>query len=92
MKNVLLNGLWLLALSVPAMAIEPDASSQKQTEAWLQLQASGRAASNLPQPQAPAERDLSLQRWLNSYQHPIPEFYERKKEESSSGSGSAGRN
>lgn len=88
MKGALLNGLCLLALSLPAIAVEPDSSSapQKQTEAWLQLQASGRAASSIPQPQAPIERDLSMQRWLNSYEHPIPEFFEQKKAGAVSGS------
>ncbi|MFJ3483651.1 DUF3613 domain-containing protein [Pseudomonas sp. NPDC090202] len=91
MKSVLLTGLCLAGLSGAAMAIDPGPSSptQQQTEAWLQLQASGKAASPIPQAASPIERDLSMQRWLNSYQHPIPDFFEQKKGGNiSSGSGS----
>ncbi|NBB10747.1 DUF3613 domain-containing protein, partial [Pseudomonas sp. SLFW] len=53
MKRLLLTGLCMLTLSGTVFAIEPGPSSaaQKQTEDWLQLQASGRAASPIPQPQ-----------------------------------------
>lgn len=91
MKSAVLIGLCLAGLSATAMAIDPGPSSatQQQTEAWLQLQASGKAASPTPQPSSPIERDLSMQRWLNSYQHPIPDFFEQKKGGNiSSGSGS----
>lgn len=77
----LITALCLLTLTGTAVAIESGASSatQKQTEAWLELQASGKVASTIPQTQAPVERDQSMQRWLNNYQHPIPEFFEQKK-------------
>jgi hypothetical protein len=87
----LLIGFCVAFVTASAAAIEPGPSSpdQKQTDAWLQLQASGKAASSVPQPSSPVERDLSMQRWLNSYQHPIPDFYEQKKGGNvSSGSGS----
>ncbi|WP_346828951.1 DUF3613 domain-containing protein [Pseudomonas abietaniphila] len=85
-----LIGISLAFVAGTAAAIEPGPSSpdQKQTDAWLQLQASGKAASSVPQPSSPIERDLSMQRWLNSYQHPIPDFYEQKKGGSVSGGGS----
>jgi hypothetical protein len=91
MKCISLIGGCLLAASGLALAIEPGPASdtQQQTDAWLQLQASGKAASANPQPSTPIERDLSLQRWLNSYQHPIPDFYEQKKGGSASGGSSA---
>lgn len=81
MKRISLIGFAVLWVTASAAAIEPGPSSasQNQTEAWLQLQTSGKAASATPQPATPIERDLSMQRWLNSYQHPIPEFYEQKK-------------
>ena len=71
----------LLSLTCSAWAIEPGPSSkqQQQTEAWLQLQPSAKAASPTPQTATPAERDLSLQRWLNSYRHEIPEFFDQEK-------------
>lgn len=93
MNRTLLTGLGVLLVSGTAAAIEPGPSSatQQQTEAWLQLQVSGKAASSIAQPSSPIERDLSMQRWLDSYQHPIPDFYEQKKGGSVS-SGSSGGN
>jgi hypothetical protein len=83
----------LLGIHNVVLAIEPGPSSpsQQQTETWLNLQASGKAASPIPQPAAPIERDLSMQRWLDSYQHPIPEFFEQKKG-GTVGSGGSGGN
>nr|WP_314531792.1 DUF3613 domain-containing protein [uncultured Pseudomonas sp.] len=85
MKAHYLIGLALLPLG--AMAIEPGPSSpqQAETENWMTLQINGRAASPTPQRATPAEREQSLQRWLDSHKHPIPEFYE-----SESGGGSKG--
>jgi hypothetical protein len=71
----------LFSLASSAWAIDPGPSSpqQKQTETWLQLQPSGQSATPTPQINTPAERDLSLQRWLNSYSHEIPDFYDQDK-------------
>ncbi|WP_294734639.1 DUF3613 domain-containing protein [uncultured Pseudomonas sp.] len=73
----------LLSASVPltALAIEPGPSSpqQKQTEGWLQMQVSGERASANVQKATPAERDLALQRLLESYKFPIPEYYDQKQ-------------
>ncbi|MCD5994329.1 DUF3613 domain-containing protein [Pseudomonas sp. CDFA 602] len=89
MKRMLISRTLLLALlttvSSTAMAEERRASAeqgqhpdQTQTETWLQVQARGNAASPKQQSSTPAERDLSLQRWLDTYKHPIPPFYERE--------------
>lgn len=93
MKGIwIVSGLSALAFTGAALAIEagPSSASQQQTEAWLQVQASGRAASTTPQPATPIERDLSMQRWLNTYQHPIPDFYEQKKGGTVGGGSSGG--
>ncbi|MEB2644756.1 DUF3613 domain-containing protein [Pseudomonas canadensis] len=76
MKVHYLIGLALLPLG--AMAIEPGPSSpqQAETENWMALQINGRAASPTPQRAAPAEREQASQRWLDTYKHPIPEFFE----------------
>jgi len=47
------------------------------TERWLHLQASGQAASSHPQQATPQERELTNRRLLESYRHPIPEFFEQ---------------
>lgn len=49
----------------------------ERTENWLQLQRSGAAASATPQQATAAERELSYQRLLDSYRHPIPEYFEQ---------------
>ncbi|UQY36735.1 DUF3613 domain-containing protein [Pseudomonas fulva] len=50
---------------------------QTQTAHWLRLQREGQLASPHPQVSTPAERELALQRWLDSHKHPIPEFFEQ---------------
>ncbi|MBV1815636.1 DUF3613 domain-containing protein [Pseudomonas viridiflava] len=57
---------------------QPASQSQSQTETWLNVQAKGSAASAIPQTSTSAERDLSLQRWLETYKHEIPAFYDQK--------------
>ncbi|MGC5701429.1 DUF3613 domain-containing protein [Pseudomonas sp. NFXW11] len=86
MKPHMLNCLGLLLLPLAAQAIEPGPSSPQQhhTEVWLQMQARNQLASNHAQPASPGERELSLQRWMESFKHPIPEYY---KEYSTGGKG-----
>ncbi|MBT1269358.1 DUF3613 domain-containing protein [Pseudomonas sp. D8002] len=80
MKLTLLATLLFASLPLTVLAIEPGPSSpqQKQTEGWLQLQVSGERASSTPQKATPAERDLAMQRLLDSYKHTIPEYYDQK--------------
>ena len=80
MKRPYLASLAMLALPLSAMAIEPGPSSPQQTatENWLALQISGRAASTTPQTASATERDLAAQRWVESFKHEIPEFFEQK--------------
>ena len=72
-------GVLLALVPLGAMAIEPVPSSRNQleTEHWLQLQISGNAQSPVRQVATPAEREQSLQRWLDSYKHEIPEYYKQ---------------
>ncbi|CAM3219478.1 hypothetical protein BZK31_16020 [Pseudomonas floridensis] len=82
MKNLVMCAALLAALASDALATDArgaaDQPRQTQTETWLQLQAKGSAASSIPQTSTPAERDLSLQRWLDSYKHEIPPFYDQE--------------
>ncbi|MVV49962.1 DUF3613 domain-containing protein [Pseudomonas sp. PB120] len=79
MKSTLFYCLGLLALPLSAHAIDPGPSSpqQQETEGWLQLQSSNTAASAKPQVSTAAERELAMQRWLKSYQHEIPQFFDQ---------------
>lgn len=72
-------GVLLALVPLGAMAIEPGPASrnQQETEHWLQLQISGNVQSPVRQVATPAEREQSLQRWLDSYKHEIPEYYKQ---------------
>ncbi|WP_395609321.1 DUF3613 domain-containing protein [Pseudomonas sp. B22129] len=80
MKALYLASLAVLALPLNVMAIEPGPSSPQQslTESWLTLQPSGKASSTTQQKAAAAERDQANQRWLESFKHPIPEYFDQK--------------
>ncbi|MFJ7109058.1 DUF3613 domain-containing protein [Pseudomonas sp. NPDC098740] len=79
MKPTILCCLGLLALPLAAHAIDPGPASaqQQETEGWLQLQRSNKAASQKPQTSTATERELSMQRWLKSYRHEIPEYFDQ---------------
>jgi hypothetical protein len=91
MKLTLLAALLSASVPLTALAIEPGPSSpqQKQTEGWLQMQVSGERASAKVQKATPAERDLALQRLLESYKYPIPEYYDQKQGGTTPGGGSS---
>ncbi|MCU0117977.1 DUF3613 domain-containing protein [Pseudomonas sp. B2M1-30] len=78
MKSTLLC-LTLLTLPLTTHAIDagPASPQQQETEGWLLLQSRNKAASPTPQTSTPTERELSMQRWLKSYQHEIPEFFDQ---------------
>ncbi|MCF5051583.1 DUF3613 domain-containing protein [Pseudomonas syringae] len=81
--------VYLALLPLSALAIEPGPSSpqQAETENWLALQVDGRAASPTPQNTTPAEKELAMQRWLESNKHPIPQFFEQDAGGKSAGGG-----
>ncbi|QKV62173.1 DUF3613 domain-containing protein [Pseudomonas sp. 43A] len=89
MKTVMLC-LGLLALPLTSYAIDagPSSAQQQETEGWLLLQSRNKAASPKVQTATPTERELAMQRWLKSYQHEIPEFFDQQQGgEVDSGSG-----
>ncbi|MDQ7728159.1 DUF3613 domain-containing protein [Halomonas sp. SpR8] len=53
------------------------AKGNTETDEWLQIQREGSQASSTPQRLSDQERELANQRWLDSFTHPIPDFYER---------------
>jgi hypothetical protein len=79
MKPTTLCCLGLLALPLHTHAIDPGPASpqQQETEGWLHLQSSNAAASTKRQTATSTERELAMQRWLKSYQHEIPQFFEQ---------------
>ncbi|MHC8322530.1 DUF3613 domain-containing protein [Pseudomonas sp. GB2N2] len=79
MKTTVLCCLGLLALPFTVHAIDagPASPQQQETEGWLQLQSRNQAASTKPQTSTATERELSMQRWLKSYEHAIPQFFDQ---------------
>ncbi|MGI6408200.1 MAG: DUF3613 domain-containing protein [Thiopseudomonas sp.] len=57
-----------------ARPLEPE-WPDSQVELWLQLQRGGEVASRRVQAATPSERELSMRRLLDSYSHPIPEYF-----------------
>lgn len=57
---------------------EEASSATPQAERWLRIQAKGGAASQQLQQQTPAEQERAYQRLLDSYNHPIPEFFDQE--------------
>jgi hypothetical protein len=92
MMKAILVCLGLLTLPLTSHAIDagPASAQQQETEGWLQLQGRNKVASPKPQTDTPTERELAMQRWLKSYQHEIPQFFDQEqggKVDSGSGSG-----
>lgn len=48
------------------------------TQKWLELQRSGKSASTQPQPMSGEVMDKVHQRYMKSFEKPIPEFYEHE--------------
>lgn len=81
-------GLLALPLSSHAIDAGPASAQQQETEGWLLLQSRNKVASPTVQTQTPAERELTMQRWLKSYEHEIPQFFDQDEGgEIESGSG-----
>lgn len=84
-KHLATCGLFTLGLLMPVPSPAEDTATTKpipqnsKTESWLAIQRDGRAASMKLQTATPAERELAYQRWLDSYSHPIPEFFEQEQ-------------
>ena len=77
--KVLFSVMSLSVLSAQAISQSNQAlvadSPKLQAERWLQLQREGTQKSQFTQTATPAERELAMQRLLESYKHPIPEYY-----------------
>lgn len=82
----------ILALVAPLLAQAQDAAPAApaqpgdETRAWLQLQASGAAAVPEAAPMSGEVADKVYQRYLKSFDHPIPEHFRREGFASGGGS------
>ena len=85
---ILFVGLLALPLTSHAIDAGPASAQQQETEGWLLLQSRNKVASPTVQTQTPTERELAMQRWLKSYLHEIPQYFDQDEGgEVASGSG-----
>lgn len=77
--SIAMFSLILLPFSVLAEPSQNDSKSGEQTRQWLELQKNGHVASpnqqTLPGPAAARV----YERYLNSFTHPIPEYFSEKE-------------
>ncbi len=59
-------------------AIVTEVHEPSSTQKWLELQRSGKAASTQAQPISGEVMDKVHQRYIKSFERPIPEFYEHE--------------
>ena len=71
---------------VPETTMQP-ASTGASVSDWLKLQASGKVASPVIQGQTAAERELVNQRFLDTYEQPIPQMSAQGGSSGSAGGG-----
>ncbi len=81
MNIKLIFSVVLFSLASGQVAAKPDQrglidSPDLQTELWLKLQREGTLKSEYAQTATPTERELAMQRLLESYKHPIPEYFD----------------
>lgn len=55
-----------------------ESSELSPTQQWLELQRSGKSASSNPQPMSGEAMEKVHQRYIKSFEKPIPEFYEHE--------------
>jgi hypothetical protein len=78
---LMLSGLFYtqLVLAEETLTIpSAEAHASSSTQQWLELQRSGNAASSQAQPLSGEVMDKVHQRYIKSFEKPIPEFYEHE--------------
>ncbi|MEQ1439610.1 DUF3613 domain-containing protein [Fontimonas sp. SYSU GA230001] len=88
-RRGMLTALMMLGLPLAALAAEPrEPAVGDDTRTWLEYQESGRAAPPDVRPMPGEVADKVYQRYLQSFEHKIPERYERERFVSSGSGGS----
>lgn len=78
----IVRGIWVVSLTAAAtfahaQSVEP--GSGEATRAWLDLQTSGRQATEAERPMDGEVADRVYQRYLDSHSHPIPLQFPREQ-------------
>ncbi|HBA66666.1 MAG TPA: DUF3613 domain-containing protein [Methylococcaceae bacterium] len=88
-KTIITGGVLVLSFNASITFAESSSSSErsvgKETRRWLELQSSGVAASTSRQTVSGPVADAIYRRYLDSFKHPIPEFYKSKQDGEGSG-------
>jgi 3-deoxy-D-manno-octulosonic-acid transferase len=82
--------LLLVANTVVADS-QPGRSIGVETRSWLELQSGGAAASKNHQIVSGPVADRIYQRYLKSFEHPIPEFYKSNQSGNMGGGGGSSK-
>lgn len=86
MRQAAIAIFWLAAVAVPAAGVAGMPATAggadggevgKDTRTWLELQRSGRSAAP-DRPMSGAVASRVYKRYLDSFTHPLPDFYEEK--------------
>lgn len=84
MLRKLITAVASLIMLCAAEAAFSDSSRERpvgeETRRWLELQSSGVAASKSRQTVTGPVADAIYRRYVDSFKHPIPEFYKSKQE------------
>lgn len=88
--TALMMMIGLMALAANAFADEPMPPAPGSAGDWLELQASGRAASPVARPLPGEIADRSYQRYAESFSKPIPDTLDREEFLSEGGGGGGG--
>ncbi len=76
LKYALAAVMMIVGISVQAQhQHEPGPESGEQTRSWLELQRSGEQASETQQTVSGDVAAAIYQRFVDSFEHPIPEYY-----------------
>ena len=81
----------LCAVAQPAPPAEETEAPGTQTQSWVDLQVSNNAALGAARPMPGEVADQVYQRYLKSFTHPIPEYFQRDNFVQGGGSGGGSR-
>ncbi len=90
MNHPLRNGLFAIVLAAVSSAPAVAAGEKPlgpESQAWVELQKSGRQASGAPRPMPGEIADSVYQRYADSFKQPIPAEFKRQSTDASGNAG-----
>lgn len=80
MRNTLVSALLGLFLATGAAAAAEPHEHGEETRRWLEIQRDGQAASPHRQTVSGPAAQMIHKRYLESFRHPVPVFFEERKQ------------